>query len=133
VDVRVWGEIQERLVEVRASPAPAGTGLRIEGLPAGRGRTAADRVRAALINAGVVDEAPAAVVRLEPQLRGSWTGELDLAVAVAALVSVGRVGAGLRWILATGRLCPDGTVRTPGVAERPTLDQVVDRLRRTSR
>jgi hypothetical protein len=56
--VRVWGEVEDRLVELRFEPAPPGTGLRVEGLAPGRGRTTADRVRAALINAGVLDEAP---------------------------------------------------------------------------
>jgi len=129
VDVRVWGEAQERLVEVLPSPAPAGTGLRIEGLPASRGRTAADRVRAALINAGVVAEAPAAVIRLEPEIRAGPSSDLDVAIAVAALASAGLVGAGLRWILATGRLGPDG--RVWDAEERVTLREVVEGLCQT--
>jgi predicted ATPase with chaperone activity len=113
VAVRVWGELDDRLVEVVPRPGAPGTGLRIEGLPAGRGRTMADRVRAALINAGVVDEAPSAVVRLDPELEGGRTCQLDLAVAIGALVAGGLVGTGLRWILAAGRLGPDGLVEGP--------------------
>jgi predicted ATPase with chaperone activity len=129
VDVRVWGQVEDRLVDVRAWPVRAATGLRIEGLPAGRGRTAADRVRAALINSGIVAEAPAVVIRLEPEIRAGPTGDLDVAIAVAALASAGLVGAGLRWILATGRLGPDGRVWDAG--ERVTLREVVEGLCQT--
>jgi predicted ATPase with chaperone activity len=129
VNVRVWGEIEDRLVEVRAWPGRSATGLRIEGLPAGRARTAADRVRAALINSGIVAEAPAVVIGLEPEIRAGPNGDLDLAVAVAALASAGLVGAGLRWILATGRLGPDG--RVWDAQERLTLREIVDGLCQT--
>jgi hypothetical protein len=126
VGVHVWGEVQNRLIEVRASSRAAGTGLRIEGLPAGRRRTA-DRVRAALINAGVVFEAPDAVIRLKPVIRAGPTGDLDVALAVAALASAGVIGGGLRWILATGRLRLDGAVHETEV----TLGDVVARLCQT--
>ncbi|MGH2654418.1 MAG: magnesium chelatase domain-containing protein [Actinomycetota bacterium] len=129
MDVRVWGEVQNRLVEVRATPGPAGAGLRIDGLPADRGRTTADRVRAALINAGIVAEVPAGVVWLEPAIRTGPTGELDLAVAMAVLASAGLVGGGLRWMLAAGRLRPDGEVW--GVQKRLTLREVVEGLCQT--
>jgi len=129
VDVRVWGEVEDRLIEVRAWAGPEGTSLRIEGLPAWRGRTAADRVRAALINSGIVAEAPAVVIRLEPEIRAGPTGDLDVAIAVAALASAGLVGAGLRWILATGRLGPDGRVR--GFGEPVSLLEVAEGLCQT--
>src|SRR5919106_6803372 len=102
--MRVWGEVEDRLGGVMAGPGPAGTGLRIEGLPPGRERTSADRIRAAMINSKLIGEVPALVLRLEPQLRGGPTAEMDVPFALAALASTGVVGVGLGWGLAHGAL-----------------------------
>lgn len=65
-------------------------------------------------------------VRVEPPLRTVATAELDLAIALTSLVADGRVGGGLRWILAVGRLGPDGGVQ--GAEGRVPLGGVVRRL-----
>ncbi len=126
--VRVWGVVEDRLIELRVEPATGGFGFRIEGLPEDRTRTTADRVRAALLNSGLVREAPAVAIRLEPLIRAGTSSDLDLALALAALAGLGVIGAGLRWILATGRLGLDGTVHARELAERRTLAEVVHSL-----
>jgi len=106
----VWGMAEDRLIEITASPEPGASGLRVEGLPPRRSRTTADRVRAALLNSGVLAEVPAGVLRLEPAVAAGETWELDLSLALAMLAQAGVVGAGLGWILASGRLGLDGAV-----------------------
>jgi predicted ATPase with chaperone activity len=128
VGCRVWGVVEDRLVEVRISPAPSDAGFAIEGLPDDRTRTTADRVRAALLSSGLVAEAPSVALRLEPAVGAGPTSDLDLALALAALAHFGLVGVGLRWIMATGRLGLDGTVFAPGIADRPGLGDVVRTL-----
>ncbi|MBI3647629.1 MAG: hypothetical protein HY240_02550 [Actinobacteria bacterium] len=121
MDVRVWGVVEDRLIELRVEPGVTDLGIRIEGLPDDRTRTTGDRVRSALLNCGLVREAPAVTIRLEPPVRGRTTSELDLALVLAVLARVGVIGAGLRWVLATGRLGLDGAVYARGVAERPAM------------
>ncbi len=128
MDVRVWGVVDHRLIEVRVRASEPGAGMSIEGLPEGRGRTAADRVRAALVNSGLVTEAPAVVIRLEPSVRPGRTSELDLTIALAALVHDGRLGAGLRWILATARLGLDGAVLVQDLEESSSIVRLVTAL-----
>jgi predicted ATPase with chaperone activity len=128
--VRVWGVAEDRLIEIRAKPpAVSGLGTRIEGLPEDRCRTTADRVRAALVNSGVVQDAPPMVIRLEPAVRSGRTDELDVALALAVLASIGEVGEGLGWILGTGRLGLDGSVWAPGLADPCGLEGVVNSVR----
>jgi magnesium chelatase family protein len=129
--VRVWGLLEDRLIELRVQPAGEDRGFRIEGLPEGRMRTTTDRVRAALVNSGLVLEAPSVVIRLEPAVRSGRTGDLDLGLALVALAATGVVGSGLRWILGTGRLGLDGTVHADGIAVGPTLREVANRLCQT--
>lgn len=131
MDVRVWGVVEDRLIELRVEPATSGVGIRIEGLPGDRTRTTADRVRAALVNCGLVPGAPPVAVRLEPPLRAGTTSGLDLAVALAGLAQAGVLGSGLGWILATGRLGLDGRVHAPGLADGLTLADVVGSLCQT--
>jgi hypothetical protein len=118
VAVRVWGLAGDRLVEVAACP---GDTLRIEGLPPGRARSTADRLRAALVNAGVVDEVPGALVTLDPPMRAGPSADLDLPIAISLLLR----GAGAGWILAVGRLGLDGAVCVDGLEERVTVADVV--------
>ncbi|MGH2554394.1 MAG: magnesium chelatase domain-containing protein, partial [Actinomycetota bacterium] len=128
MDVRVWGVVEDRLIEVQAESAAADGGFRIDGLPENRTRTTADRVRAALINARLLEEAPPMTIRLEPVVRGLRTSELDLAIALAVLVQAGGIGANLQWILATGRLGLDGEVLAPGLGDRLSLADVAETL-----
>lgn len=130
MDVRVWGVVEERLIEVVVEPDPSG-GIRIVGLPEDRSRTTADRVRAALTNAGLVSPAPSFSIRLEPSLSAGPTSELDLPLALAALAHVGVLGAGLRWVMAAGRLGLDGAVYTEGLGERISLADVVESVCQT--
>jgi len=109
VGVRVWGMVEDRLVELRVGPAD-GCGPKVVGLPEERVRTTVDRVRAGLVNAGILQEAPDVVVHVDPPLRGAPTWELDLPIAVAWLAARGRVDPGVRWVFATGRLGLDGRV-----------------------
>ncbi len=129
--VRVWGVVEGRLIEPRVEPATSGGWFGIEGLPEDRTRTTADRVRAALVNSGLVREVPPVVIRLEPGVAGGGTSDLDLALALAVLAGVGVVGTGLRWVLATGRLGLDGVVHPHGFGDRPTLADVVGSLCQT--
>ena len=131
MDVRVWGVIEDRLIELRFEPVTGESGLRIVGLPGDRAGTTADRVRAALLNSGLVGEVPPAVIRLEPAVRAGTTSDLDLAIALAVLAGVGRIGEDVRWVLATGRLGLDGTVLARGVGGRLTLAEVLGSLCRT--
>ena len=128
MDVRVWGLVDDRLIELRVEPLAGDAGMRILGLSDRRARTAADRVRAALVNSGLVQEAPPLTIRLEPPVPAGTTSELDLAIALAALARVGQLGEGLRWVLASGRLGLDGTVRARELAERTSLPDVVASL-----
>jgi magnesium chelatase family protein len=122
--VRVWGMADDRLIEITASSGPGNSGLRVEGLPPRRSRTTTERVRAALVNSGLLDEVPAVLLRLEPAVESGETRELDLPLALAVLARAGVVGAGLGWILASGRLGLDGAVHAPG-AEQMDLAEVV--------
>ena len=126
--VRVWGVVEDRLIEVLFRGADPGVGISIEGLPEGRSRTTADRVRAALVNSGLVPEAPAVAVRLSPRVYQGQTSELDLPVALAALAFDGLVGSGLRWIFATGRLGLDGSVFSSDLEERVSIVRYVTAL-----
>lgn len=126
--VRVWGVVEDRLIEVRVEPAESGAGLRVEGVPEDRARTTADRIRAALINSELVREVPAAVVTLEPNLRAGCTSELDVSIALALLASVGRLCAHLRWVLATGRLGLDGAVESRDLPEPTSIVTIVTAL-----
>jgi predicted ATPase with chaperone activity len=132
VDCRVWGVLVDRLVEVRVASAPGAgpgdAGFAIEGLPEDRSCTSADRVRAALLNSGLVSEAPSVTLHLEPAVGAGPTSDLDLALALAALAHCGFVGAGLRWILANGRLGLGGTVFAPGLSDHPALAEVARTL-----
>lgn len=129
--VRVWGVVQERLIELRVAPATRHAGIQIVGLPAGRTRTTGDRVRAALLNSGLVREAPSVTISLEPGVQCGTTSDLDLAIALASLTQIRTVGAGLRWILATGRLGLDATIHRHGMPDRPSLVDIVELLCRT--
>jgi len=126
--VRVWGTVGERLIELRAEHADDGAGLQIVGLPSPRARSTADRVRAALINSGVGAEVSAVVVRLDPPLPTRPACELDLAIALAYLAHRGRIGPGLRWIHARGRLGLDGKVHEKSLTDLPDLAGIVARL-----
>lgn len=128
MDVRVWGVVEDRLIELRVEPATSAVGIRIEGLPEGRARTTAERVRAALVNSGLVREAPPVSIRLQPGVPAGSTTDLDLALALAVLAGPGMLGTGLRWVLATGRLGLDGTVHAAGLTDRTTLADVVGSL-----
>jgi predicted ATPase with chaperone activity len=125
VGVRVWGAVGDRLIEVRASPAPVEDGFLIAGLPRGTGRTTADRVRAAIVNSGVAAEGPSSVVRLEPCVGEGPTAFLDLPVALAALASTGVIGDGIGWIYAEGRLGMDGSVFGADGERSGSLDDAV--------
>ena len=129
--VRVWGVVEDRLVELRVEPAHGDLWIAIEGLPEGRARTTRDRVRAAMVNCGLVLESPRLTVRLEPAVHGSMTSRLDLPIALAVLAHVGVIGADVRWILATGRLGLDGRVYALGIIDRPTLADVVETVCQT--
>ena len=109
--VRVWGVMGDLLVEIVVEPGRAEPGLRIDGLPRGRDRTTSDRVRAALINAGLVTEAPALRMSLRPALRRGRTSELDAALAFAVLAHAGWLGPDVGWVLAIERAGLDGTIR----------------------
>jgi predicted ATPase with chaperone activity len=126
--VRLWGLVDDRLIELRVERPAGEAGMRILGLSDRRARTTADRVRAALINSGLVQEAPPLTIRLEPPVPAGTTSELDLAIALAALARVGQLGEGLRWVLASGRLGLDGTVHSRGLSDRPSLAVVVESL-----
>jgi magnesium chelatase family protein len=128
VDVRVWGLVDDRLIEMRVEPLGGEAGMRILGLWDKRARTTADRVRAALVNSGLTQEAPRLTIRLEPPVLAGTTGDLDLAIALAALTGAGVLEAGLRWVLASGRLGLDGTVHARELAERTSLADVVGSL-----
>jgi len=128
VDVRVWGLVDDRLIDLRVEPLAGEAGMRILGLSDKRARTTADRVRAAMVNSGLMQEAPGLTIRLEPSVPAGTTSDLDLAIALAALARVGQLGAGLRWILAIGRLGLDGTVHSRGLSERTSLPDVVGSL-----
>jgi predicted ATPase with chaperone activity len=121
----VWGTVGDRLIELVAEPAGA---FGVVGLPDDRARTTADRVRAAMVNSGLLGEAPSVSVRLDPPVRSGPTWNLDLAVALASLASTGLVGRRVRWILASGRLGLDGAVLAPGLEEQVPLAEVVHRF-----
>ncbi len=130
MDVRVWGVVEDRLIELRCESAGPDLGFGIVGLPQLRTRSTTDRVRAALVNSGLVREAPAVIVRLEPAVQAGTTSVLDLPIAVAALVHAGAIRDDLGWILASGRLGLDGSV-FEGRSERTSVKAVVDSLCQT--
>ena len=111
----------DRLIEVHASPGDP----RIDGLPSERVRSTRDRIRAALVNTGLVRELPRVSVRVEPCVPTGATDELDLAIALAMLVAAGVAGSGLGWILATGRLGLDGQVVSDRLEESASNVTVV--------
>ncbi len=133
MDVRVWGLVADRLIELRVEPLSGEAGMRILGLSDRQTRTTADRVRAALVNSGLVQEAPEVTIRLEPPVPACTSSELDLPIALVGRASLGLVGADLRWILATGRLGLDGRVHGGGLSERTSLAEVVGSSGRRSR
>ena len=124
--VRVWGAVDDRLVEVSVEPAGDGAGLVIEGLPPERVRPTRDRIRAALVNAGVVLEAPDMTLRLDPPIEVDRTDDLDLPLALAVLARAGLIRSGLRWIYARGRLGLDGSVSD--AAARTSLPEILEEL-----
>ena len=128
MDVRVWGLVDDRLIELRVESLAGEAGVRILGLSDKRARTAGDRVRAALVNSGLMQEAPLLTIRLEPPVFVGTTSDLDLALALAALAGAGVLEPGLRWVLASGRLGLDGTVHARELAERTSLADVVASL-----
>ncbi len=120
--VRVWGVVDDRLVELVARP---GDRFQIMGLPPGYGRTTADRVRAALVNDGLLDEVPLAFVHLEPPISGGPTCELDLAIAMALLVVAGVIDPSVTpWLLAVGRLGLDGAILAADLPQPMTVADV---------
>jgi predicted ATPase with chaperone activity len=123
VGCRVWGLVEDRLIEVRSEP---GAAFQILGLPEDRSRTTSDRVRAALLNSGLVVEVPSVVIHVQPELRHGPTSDLDLPVALGCLELTDLLG--LPWILARGRLGLDGRVVVPDLVERITLADVLERL-----
>ncbi len=125
MDVRIWGVVENRLIEVCVSRKADQGGLQIEGLPEDRTRTTADRIRAAVVNSGIAAEVPAVAVRLEPPLSGGRTSNLDLVIALGILARRDLLGARLRWIVADGRLGLDGTIYAEDVTEPLMLREVV--------
>jgi magnesium chelatase family protein len=122
VGVRVWGVVEDRLVELETGPCHR---FEIRGLPPRNVRTTADRVRAALINSGLAAEAPGVLVDLHPSIRGGPASELDVAIAIATLVGAGRLDTDrLGWILALGRLGLDGRIHGQGPARLTLADAV---------
>jgi predicted ATPase with chaperone activity len=91
-------------------------------------RTTADRVRAALVNSGVIDEVPPSAIRLEPCVGNGITSELDLAIALAVLARLGSIGAEVRWVFAAGRLGLDGAVHSENLEESVSIVTVVTAL-----
>lgn len=133
MSVRVWGVVGDRLVEVLLEgPVPV-AGLRIEGLPELRIRTAADRVRAALVNSGLIEEVPPSAIRLEPCVKAGMTSDLDLAIALAVLARAGSIGAEVRWVFAAGRLGLGGAVYSEDLEESVSIVTVVTALREAAR
>jgi predicted ATPase with chaperone activity len=128
MDVRIWGVVEDRLIEVVVDSIAAGDGLVIEGNPEERRRTTRDRVWAALINSGLVKDVLGFRVCLKPAVVAAPTSDLDLPLALAILLRVGIFGGGLRSVLATGRLGLEGTVFAPEVAQPTTLRDVIAHL-----
>ncbi len=126
MDVRIWGVVEDRLIEICVASHEADEGLRIEGLPEDRVRTTTDRVRAALLNSGLAREVPRTEIRLVPPVRAGRTSDLDLALAVALLARADQLGVRPRWIVANGRLGLDGSVHAARVTEQLTLQDIVD-------
>lgn len=133
MDLRVWGVVEDRLIEVRTGSGGGEPGLRIEGLPPARTRTTADRLRAAILNCGLVPDVPSVRLWVEPPIGDDPTAELDLPLALGVLARAGVVGVGLRSILATGRLGLDGSVYVRGASGKTSLGEVVEWLCRTPR
>lgn len=125
MDLRVCSALDDRLIEVRVRRnTERGSGVRIGGLPESRARTTADRIRAALVNSGLMPEAPSVTLQLDPAPPGGSSSDLDLGLALAVLAHTGRIGKGLRWIMANGRLGLDGRVYAEGVEGWTTLADV---------
>jgi predicted ATPase with chaperone activity len=120
--VRVWGVVDERLIELRAGPCES---FRIVGLPDERMRTTEDRVRAAMLNSGLVSEAPGAAIHVRPPLDAGPTADLDLPIALAGLAFGDVFGEKLRWVVASGRLGLDGSIKAADLPGRVTLADVV--------
>lgn len=125
--VRVWSMVGDRLIEVVVEGSLPLAGLRINGLPSSRVRTTADRVRAALVNSGLIDEVPPSAVRLEPSVRSGRTSDLDLAIALALLADSGSIGE-VRWVFAACRLGLDGAVHSENLEESVSIVTVVTAL-----
>lgn len=112
---------------VRAVRRPGPPSLEIQGVPPGRARALADRVRAAITNAGYgfpTGRVAAAVSAPDrPPTPAAVTPGLDLAVALAVLLA-DPAHAHLRRpnLLAWGRLQLDGSLGpcpAPGIADLP--------------
>lgn len=129
VGVRVWGVVGDRLVEVLMDPPVRDSEFRIDGLPSARARTTADRVRAALVNSGLIREFPPSAIRIEPCVETERTSDLDLAIALAVLTRAGSIGAGVSWVFAAGRLGLDGVVHAKELEESVSIVTVVTALR----
>jgi hypothetical protein len=69
------------------------------------------------------------VIRFEPAVQAGPTSDLDQALALGVLHSLGVIAPGVRWILAAGRLGLDGMVHADGLAERLSLADVVESFR----
>jgi len=122
--VRVWGVVEDQLIEIRTEPHPGAAGFRIEGLPRKRGRTTRDRVRAALLNSGLMSVTPSLTIRLDPNVRTGDTSQLDLPIALAVLTQMGNI-IEVPWVFATARLGLDGCVFSPLLSKLPSNVTVV--------
>lgn len=114
--VRLWGELDDRLIEVRVESSADAPGLLIVGLPKDLARTTADRVRAALVNSGLLQEVPTVSLRLHPSIVGWETSRLDLGDrlgrALRDRVDRGRAPVvGRQWAPGTRRLGPGSAFR----------------------
>jgi hypothetical protein len=77
------------------------------------------------VNSGLVSEAPGTAIHVMPPLDAGPTADLDLPIALAGLASGNVLGEELRWILASGRLGLDGSIKAADLPGRVTLADVV--------
>ena len=102
-----------QLSAVTASAGHTGDGphlLTVNGLPSGAVREARDRLRAGLINSGLLVPADVTVT-IDPPVRGAHSNTTDLAIAVAALAATGQIRTPTHDVLIIGELGLDGSVR----------------------